>query len=485
MWVLLVSAAVLLGPVTGSAQTSDDCTPAPAAIDFDDLSAGDEYVVGDTFLSGAASLAVLPFDATSEEFGTITVDPAEPEGDAGGGGLELFVNDVLADFSFPTRVDGISLRFNHGTGVGRLVLNDVPRDVSFGFPELDGQTVGGVLVSIAEGESADVMTLDGRIESFAIGGGELFIDDVAPRASCPDLAIQVSPPRPDERGTAIEFSVLVENVGTAAAGRTEVAVTSLGSEPVSELVGPLRPGRSEGVVLTVVIPKERFGQTEEFTVTADPAGVVNEVTFDNNETTLPVRLPSPDLSLTVGSWTATDDRLQIPIVISNEGDAPSRLTTVTVTGEGWPSPSADVRRLGPGRSVGITLDVAIPESARGNASALTITLDPEEVVADLDRSDNVRQVTVEVPASGDATDTGRAAWPALVIGAILVAVLVGFVIRRLLRPHPVPAVSARLRPGRTELIIIPKPDGVPHHTVRLVPRHDPGVQLLQRGREPR
>jgi hypothetical protein len=134
--------------------------------------------------------------------------------------------------------------------------------------------------------------------------------------------------------------------------------------------------------------------------------------------------------------------------------------------------------------VGITLDVAIPDSARGKASELTITLDPEEVVTDLDRSNNVRQVTIEVPASGDATDT-RAAWPALVIGATLMVILVGLLIWRLLRPPPVPAVSARLRPGRTQLVIIPKPDGGPHHTVRLVPHHDPGVQLLNRGGKPR
>src|SRR4029453_1481338 len=118
--------------------------------------------------------------------------PADPEGDAGGSGLELFVNNVLADFSFPSPGDGLSLGVNHGTGLGSLVLTGVQRDVSFGFSELEGQTVGGVLVSISEGEFADRMTLDGRIGSFAIGGGELYIDDVAPQGSCPDLAIQVS-----------------------------------------------------------------------------------------------------------------------------------------------------------------------------------------------------------------------------------------------------------------------------------------------------
>jgi CARDB len=490
--VLLAFAAILAGPVKGNAQTSDDCTPAPAAIDFDDLSVGDEYVVSDTISSGAASLLVLPFDDSSEEFGTITVDPADPVGDAGGSGFELFVNNVLAEFSFPTGVDGISLRFDHGTGVGRVVLNEVPRDVNSGFLELDGQTVDEVQVSIEEGAIGDVMVLDGRIESFAIGGGELSIDDVVPRASCPDLAIvEVSTPRPVDRGSGIEFSILVENVGTAAADRTEVVVSSPLTEAVSDLVGPLDPGRSQRVVLTVPVPEELFGRTEEFTVTADPAREVNEVTFDNNQEVLPVRLPAPperlaapDLSLAVGSWAVTEDRLQIPVSISNEGNAPSRLTTVTVTGEGWSSPSADVRRLRPRRSVSITLDVVIPESARGNASELTITLDPDELVADLDRSNNVRQVTIEVPVSGDAIDT-RAAWPAPVIGATLVVILVGLVIWRLLRPPPVPAVSARLRPGRTELVIIPKPDGGAHHTVRLVPHHDPGIQELRRGGKPR
>lgn len=479
--ILLAFAVVLSAPAAVRAQTVDDCTPAPAPIDFDDLTVGDQYGVGETFTSGAAGLAVLPLVPATEGIGFVMVDPA---GDAGGSGLELFVNDALADFSFPTRVDGISLRFLHGTGVGRLALNGVARDTSFGFPELDGQTIGGVLVSIVEGEAGDEMTLDGRIRSFAIGGVELYVDDVAPRASCPDLAIQVSPPRTVDRGSRLEFPVVVENIGTAAAGRTEVVVTGAGSERVSEPVGPLGPGGSEQVVLTVAVSRERLGGTEEFTVTVDPAGSVNEIASDNNQATLPVRLPAPDLRLTIGSWTLTDERIRIPIDVSNEGDAPSRSTIVIVTADGWPSLSADVRRLGSGRSVPLTLDMAIPESARGSVSELTIALDPEGVVPDPDPSDNVRQLTVEIPGAVGTTD--RAPWVPIALGAIVLVVLLAIVAWRLVRRfrgQPPVTVSARLVPGSTELVVVPEPDGSTRHTVRLVPRFDPGVQLLQEGRQ--
>ena len=477
-------------PTRAGAQSPDLCFPAPGTIDFEGLAEGHQYFVEESFSSGGTGLLVLPFTFGTGEpysggFAQVDTSSSDPgAASAGGSGLELQVNNVLLDFGFGGTVDRITLRYGEYGGNVNLVLNDGFANVD-DFAQLHGQTLGGVHVSIVPGPVSErgVMTLEGRIDSFAIGGQELWIDDVIPESFCADLEIGSVSTRLAERGTRIEFTVVVRNVGDATSAETDLIVIRPGWETGNANLGPLRAGRAATLTPTVAIPGGQQGQTVEFTIVADPTDIVPEIRSANNEETTNVLISTPDLALSVGTWTFTDDRLRIPVEVSNEGDARSGRTSVVVIAEGWPGASAELPRLRPGASEPLSLEMVVPDAVRGSPSQFTVSVDPEGRVRDPDPSDNVERFTVEIPRVGEETTDPAGAWPATLLGLIVAAAIISLVVWRLLRPHPPgpPAVVARLRPAAPEVDVIPQPDGSTRHTVRLVPRPDPGIQLLQGG----
>ena len=141
---------------------------------FDDLQAGSFYEVGDAFTSGPARVSVEPFIfSNGEPFGdgAVTVEGS-------GGGNALFMGNVNLDFDFGGTLELLTLRFGEFGGNLNLEINGDFRNLGSLF-ELDGQTVGGVAVSVSVLPTEEgLLTLGGPIESFSIGGQELTIDDV-------------------------------------------------------------------------------------------------------------------------------------------------------------------------------------------------------------------------------------------------------------------------------------------------------------------
>jgi hypothetical protein len=94
---------------------------------------------------------------------------------------EMIVNNILLKFDFGGPVAGLALRF--GEYGGNLNIDINGEFVNFeNFADINGAVIGGVNVSVVNGLGNDqgTLTLLGTIESFAIGGQELFIDDVCP-----------------------------------------------------------------------------------------------------------------------------------------------------------------------------------------------------------------------------------------------------------------------------------------------------------------
>ena len=101
---------------------------------------------------------------------------------AGGSGNELQVNNINLAFDFGGPVAGLTL--NAFDGGGNLNIEVNGDFVNFGqIGEIDGKEIGGVKVSVVPipGTRAVRVTLQGTINSFAIGGQELWIDDVCPQ----------------------------------------------------------------------------------------------------------------------------------------------------------------------------------------------------------------------------------------------------------------------------------------------------------------
>ncbi|MBI3175689.1 MAG: hypothetical protein HYZ25_18360 [Chloroflexi bacterium] len=184
---ILALTAIYLAACT---TTPSPSTPSPMGdtINFDDLSPNTVYHVNDTFTSVNATLSVLPFywrDKTSHNDGSATVIVAEK---AGGTGNEIMLNNVNLGFDVGS-LECITLRFFKSGGNVNLVINQDKGN----FDEFQDTNVGGVDVSVAYDSNTNykgTITLRGKFEkfvfqekwsiSFAIGGQELWLDDIGP-----------------------------------------------------------------------------------------------------------------------------------------------------------------------------------------------------------------------------------------------------------------------------------------------------------------
>ena len=155
--------------------------PPNGCIDFESLSLGTRFNVNATFTEAGVTIAAVDFQWSN---GTMTSDgftEVESGGLAGGFGQEMWVNNILLQFDFGEIVQGLTLQFGEFGGNLNVEING--EFVNFGaFSELDGATIGGVNVSVTNGfgNNQGTLKLSGSIDSFAIGGQELWIDNVCP-----------------------------------------------------------------------------------------------------------------------------------------------------------------------------------------------------------------------------------------------------------------------------------------------------------------
>ncbi len=160
--------------------------PAQAAsIDFEDLVLGTVYNVGGSLATNG--ITVTPKDFTFSNGTTFGGGFALVEnlGNAGGSGQDLQVNNILLDFALGNVTD-LSFAFGEFGGNLNIDVNGDFRNFQ-DFADIDGLTIGGALVSVVNGFGNDqgMVSLAGPISSFAIGGQELYIDDLRATAVIP------------------------------------------------------------------------------------------------------------------------------------------------------------------------------------------------------------------------------------------------------------------------------------------------------------
>ncbi len=153
-------------------------------IDFEDMPASGNYVVGDIFIADNTGLQAK---FTGEPFtwggGGVTAGgytSVEHANHAGHLGQDMMVNNILVDIDFGATVSGVTLQFGEYGGNLNLEINGDFRN--FGnFRDVDGLNIGGVNVSIGGGgygNDVGQLVLNGSINSLKLGGQELWIDHV-------------------------------------------------------------------------------------------------------------------------------------------------------------------------------------------------------------------------------------------------------------------------------------------------------------------
>ncbi|MCA9169098.1 MAG: hypothetical protein KDB23_15595, partial [Planctomycetales bacterium] len=157
-----------------------------ACIDFESLTMGAVYHVGDAFVADPtgfqAKISGEPF--TTSIGSVITTGRAIVVGTglAGDTGLELSVNNIVLDFDFNVAgsLPGLKLSFGEYGGNLNLEINGDFRNFN-NFQDVDGTIIGGTFVTVPTGglgNDKGVLYVDGQIDSFKIGGQEFALDHV-------------------------------------------------------------------------------------------------------------------------------------------------------------------------------------------------------------------------------------------------------------------------------------------------------------------
>ncbi len=149
--------------------------------DFESLSAGTKYVVGDGFSEEGILFTVDQFfmgGATPYTSGEAEI---EQKLAAGGSGNELWTRNVNITMNFGMDIGGLTMLFGaHG---GELNLDINGDFVNFDDPAMiSGATLGGVHVTtnMISGDGLWSLELAGPISTIAIGGAEFAMDHVCP-----------------------------------------------------------------------------------------------------------------------------------------------------------------------------------------------------------------------------------------------------------------------------------------------------------------
>ncbi|MEA1908554.1 MAG: right-handed parallel beta-helix repeat-containing protein, partial [Euryarchaeota archaeon] len=155
--------------------------PGPDCVDFEDLPIGAMFYVKDVFTDSGAKITVQPFQWGNGQWTTGGFAEVGNAGDAGGSGNEMQVNNVNLGFDFGSPCGGLTLLFGEYGGNLNIEINGDFRNFR-NVIDINGTVIGGVSVSVVNGLGNDRgrLELSGTINSFAIGGQELWIDHVCP-----------------------------------------------------------------------------------------------------------------------------------------------------------------------------------------------------------------------------------------------------------------------------------------------------------------
>ena len=149
-------------------------------IDFEDRTIGESFNVGDTFISSGVSVTGEQFqwsDTTWYGGGLATIGTGSS---AGGAGSEINTNNINLDFDFGVALTGLSLQYGEYGGNINLEINGDFQNVG-NFADLPA-SVGAASIYVYDagtaGQGEGALIIIGTIDSFEIGGQQLWLDNV-------------------------------------------------------------------------------------------------------------------------------------------------------------------------------------------------------------------------------------------------------------------------------------------------------------------
>jgi hypothetical protein len=333
--------------------------------------------------------------------------------------LTVVVTNQGSDLSPETRIDGVAAGWDTASADVRALKQEGDSAevvLTFDVPdERRGQT------------DAFIITVDPDDE-VTESNDENNSDEFDVTVPVADLAAVGRTRRFVEDGTRLEIPVVVTNDGTAPSPKTRVEGVAPGWDTASEDVPALeQQGDSARVVLAFDVPEERRGQAERFVITVDPDEDVVEANEENNSFELSARVPAPDLAVGTPRSREVDDgeRLEITVVVTNEGGVPSSEATVEAAAPGWETASEQVGELASGDSETVALTFDIPDDLRGQSHQFVVTVDPDDEVVETNEENNALDTPIRVEMLVGPREEDGGFPTGIVIAALVVLLALG------------------------------------------------------------
>jgi hypothetical protein len=193
----------------GDGNGEDSQAPSAGVVTFDDLAPGTEIRQGTQAISDGIRMRGSPFTFNNGQQAPNGFARVRPAIDSGGSGRELELNNLLVTFDLPAAYQDVRLQFGVLGGNVNLRVNGQLRNVG-NLQQLSGQVIGGVRLQVQPGANPRqgrlVLTQDtAPISDFAIGGQELYIDNVAYRGP---VGGQEPAPEVDPAGDGVHNLIL-------------------------------------------------------------------------------------------------------------------------------------------------------------------------------------------------------------------------------------------------------------------------------------
>jgi hypothetical protein len=155
--------------------------PVPACHDFESQTIAASFAVGSILTDEGVAFAVAPFRYANGETTSGGSAQIDGRGYAAGSGRDVNARNVNLHPLLPHAVSVVQMRFGELGGNVNLTINGDSRNVA-DLRNLHGATVGGadlVVTGVEQGNNFHgLLAATGPIDDFAIGGQELWVDDL-------------------------------------------------------------------------------------------------------------------------------------------------------------------------------------------------------------------------------------------------------------------------------------------------------------------
>lgn len=148
-------------------------------LDFEGLTVGTKYNVGDSFSEGLTQVKAETFYYYGGGSASNGYAEVQAGGMAGHSGKEIWTNNVNLSFKFPSSLSSLELHFGYYGGNVNISINGTLKNET-DIISFNGSVISGVSVTVSDPVQG-ILTLQGTINSFSIGGQEFVIDHVCPK----------------------------------------------------------------------------------------------------------------------------------------------------------------------------------------------------------------------------------------------------------------------------------------------------------------